>query len=136
MIDTGRGGHWLGSMCGTPQDVQGYLTYYREEPQKGIWGPEDRQVQPIKSAMTIHLPQLSPPPGKTWGVLGLHLLNFYFFILFFVFWGCTHGIWRFPDWGTSWSYSCRPMPKPQQHWIRAVTVTYTTAHSNARSLTR
>ena len=33
------------------------------------------------------------------------------------------------------SYSCRPMPQPQQHQIRAVSAAYTTAYGNARSLT-
>ena len=31
--------------------------------------------------------------------------------------------------------SCRPMPWPQQHGIRAASATYTTAHGNARSPT-
>ena len=30
---------------------------------------------------------------------------------------------------------CQPMPQPQQRWIYAASVTYTTAHGNARSLT-
>ena len=30
-------------------------------------------------------------------------------------------------------YSCRPIPEPQQHQIWAASLTYTTAHSNARS---
>ena len=33
------------------------------------------------------------------------------------------------------SYSCWPTPQPQQRQILAMSVTYTTAHSNARSLT-
>ena len=32
-------------------------------------------------------------------------------------------------------YSCWPMPQPQQLWIWAASVTYTTAHDNAGSLT-
>ena len=31
--------------------------------------------------------------------------------------------------------SCQPMPQPRQHWIRAASVTYAPACSNARSLT-
>ena len=33
------------------------------------------------------------------------------------------------------SYSCRPTPQPQQRGIQAKSVTYTTAHGNAGSLT-
>ena len=33
------------------------------------------------------------------------------------------------------SYSCQPTPEPQPHGIRAMSVTYTTAHDNAGSLT-
>ena len=35
----------------------------------------------------------------------------------------------------NWSYSLRPMPEPQQCQIWAMSATYTTAHSNAGSLT-
>ena len=62
---------------------------------------------------------------------------FCFFCLF-VFWSfqdCTHSIWRFPGQGSNGSSSCQPEPQPQQHWIQAVSETYTTAHSNAASLT-
>ena len=31
--------------------------------------------------------------------------------------------------------AAKPMPEPQQHGIRAVSATYTTAHGNARSVT-
>ena len=37
--------------------------------------------------------------------------------------------------GSNKSYSCQPTPQPQQCEIQAETATYTTAHSNARSLT-
>ena len=57
--------------------------------------------------------------------------------LFLVFLGsCTWGIWRFPGEGSNRSWSCRPTPQPQQRGIRATSATYTTAHGNARSLTR
>ena len=49
-----------------------------------------------------------------------------------VFSGHTHGIWRFPGWESNQK---EPMPQPQQCQIGATSVTYTTAHSNARSLT-
>ena len=38
--------------------------------------------------------------------------------------------------GSNQSCSCRPTPQPQQRQIRAASATYTTAHSNAGSLTR
>ena len=43
--------------------------------------------------------------------------------------------WRFPGEGSNWSCSCRPTPQPQPRRIRAMSVTYTTAPGNARSLT-
>ena len=49
--------------------------------------------------------------------------------------GHTCGIWRFPSLVSNWSSSCRPMPQPQQRRIWAMSVTYTTAHSNAGSFT-
>ena len=57
----------------------------------------------------------------------------------FAFSGHTCGIWRFPGWGSNWSYSCQtkpqPQPQPQQGRIRAMSATYSTAHGNATSLT-
>ena len=40
-----------------------------------------------------------------------------------------------PRLGCSWSCSRQPTPEPQPRRIRAASATYTTAHSNARSLT-
>ena len=61
---------------------------------------------------------------------------FYLFILSFLsFEGRTNSIWRFPGYGSNQSYSRQPTPQPQQCQIRATSVTYTTAHCNARSLT-
>ena len=37
--------------------------------------------------------------------------------------------------GSNWSCSHQPMPEPQQRGIQATSVTYTTAHGNAGSLT-
>ena len=48
---------------------------------------------------------------------------------------CTCGIWRFPGKGSNWSCCCQPTPQSQQCQIRAVSVTYTTAHGNMGSLT-
>ena len=39
------------------------------------------------------------------------------------------------DYGSNWSCSCQRIPQAQQHPIRAVSVTYTTAPRNAGSLT-
>ena len=55
---------------------------------------------------------------------------FLHFLAIFFLNGHTYGIWKFP-----WSCSCRPMPQPWHHRIPALSTTYTTAHSNARSLT-
>ena len=51
----------------------------------------------------------------------LRKLIFIFCLLSFQ--GCTCGIWRFPCWGSNRSCSCRPTPQPQQHQIRAVSMT-------------
>ena len=40
-----------------------------------------------------------------------------------------------PSLGLHWSCSCQPTPQPQQHGIKATSVTYTTAHSITGSLT-
>ena len=65
----------------------------------------------------------------------LFLFPFFSFLFFFFlsFWGHTLGIQRFPV--LNQSYCCQPTPEPQQHGIRAVSTTYTTAHGNTRSLT-
>ena len=46
-------------------------------------------------------------------------LFFFSFLYFFSFWGCTHGIWKFPGQRSNWSYSC---------WA------YVIAHGSPRSL--
>ena len=60
---------------------------------------------------------------------------FFFFFGFCLFQGHSYGIWRFPGQGSNQSSSHWPTPEPQQHRIRAESAIYTTAHSNARSLT-
>ena len=60
---------------------------------------------------------------------------FFFFFWFLLFRAAPQGIWRFPGQGSNQSFSCQPMPQPQQRRIQAVSATYTTAHGNARSLT-
>ena len=44
-------------------------------------------------------------------------------------------MWSFPGWESDQSYSCWLKPELQQCQIRASSVTYTTAHGNAESLT-
>ena len=66
-------------------------------------------------------------------MLTLETLEFFFF--FFAFYGHTCGIWKIPGWGLNCSYSCWPIPQPQQLGIQAMSATYTTAHNNAISLT-
>ena len=62
-------------------------------------------------------------------------LVFFYFILFFVFLGPHLQHMEVPRLGVKWSCSCRPTPQPQQYWIRAESMTYTSAHSNAGPLT-
>ena len=61
------------------------------------------------------------------------VMPFFFFPGFFQ--GHTHSIQKFLGQRLKRSYSYQPMPQPQQHRIQARSVTYTTAHANARSLT-
>ena len=63
------------------------------------------------------------------------MLEFYGQKFFFFFKGRTCSIWRFPGQGLNRSYSCQPIPQPQQHRIQATSATYTTVHGNTRSLT-
>ena len=53
-----------------------------------------------------------------------------FFFFFFFFLG------RLPGQGSNWSYSCGPMPQPQQWRVWATYATYIIAHSIAGSLTK
>ena len=57
-----------------------------------------------------------------------------FFWSFCLFYGRTHGLWRFPGLGCNQN-CCWPTPQPQQHRIQAESATYTTARGNAGSLT-
>ena len=57
----------------------------------------------------------------------------FLFLCVCVFLGLHCSIWRVPGWGSNWS--CQPTPQPQQCRIWAASETYTTAHSNTRSLT-
>ena len=80
----------------------------------------------------------SRPENRLAGNLGLNVLIIIIIIiillLFSSFQSHTHGIWKFPGQG-SWSCCCRPTPETQQRHIRTLSVTYTTAHSNAGSST-
>ena len=55
-----------------------------------------------------------------------------FIYLFIAFQGYPRGIWKFPGQGSNENCSCQTIPQPQQCHIRAVAVTYTTGHGNAR----
>ena len=70
-----------------------------------------------------------------WLVLFCFVFLIFKIFCFFAFKGCRFGIWKFPDKGSNWSYSCQPVPQSQQHWLQTMSVTYTIARSNARSLT-
>ena len=61
---------------------------------------------------------------------------FFFFFFFFLLFRATQQHMAVPRLGSNQSFSCGSMPQLQQHRIQAVSLTYTTAHSNARSLTR
>ena len=65
------------------------------------------------------------------------LMSFIYAFIFssYFFFSCTHGIWKFPGQGLNWSCSCQPIPQPKQHGIWDTSVTYTTAHGDAESLT-
>ena len=53
---------------------------------------------------------------------------------FFLFNGLACHIRKFPGQGSNQSFHSQPTPQPQQHWIRATSVTYTTACGSAGSL--
>ena len=59
----------------------------------------------------------------------IHTTTFFFFL------GPHPRHMEVPRLGSSQSYDCRPMPQPQPRQIQASSATYTTAPSNARSLT-
>ena len=73
-------------------------------------------------------PVIPPPP------VPLYADSFFFFFSIFAFVDHICSIWNFQGLGSNRSYSHWPMPQPQQLHIWAVSVTYTTAHSNAGSL--
>ena len=60
----------------------------------------------------------------------------FLFLFFFFFFGLFRtALLTFSDQGSNSSCSHQPTPQPQQRQVRAVSVTYTTAQGNARSLT-
>ena len=66
----------------------------------------------------------------------IYMLLFYWLIdWLIVFLGPHSQHMEIPRLGLNWSYSCWPVPQPQQHTIQATSAIYTTAHSNAGSLT-
>ena len=58
-----------------------------------------------------------------------------FFFFFFFSLGLYPYLWKFLGGGLNRGCGCPPTPQPEQCQIRASSVTYTTAHGNARSLT-
>ena len=50
----------------------------------------------------------------------IYIYKYVSFFFFFCFLVCTCGIWKFPGKESNQSYSCWPMPQPQQCQIRAV----------------
>ena len=68
--------------------------------------------------------------------LGDGIRFFFFLSSFFFFLGCSCSIFKFPDLGLYWCFSCRATPQPHQCQIWTMSVTYTTAHSNPVSLTQ
>ena len=71
------------------------------------------------------------------GLLFRSLIHFegFCFVLFCLFRAAPTAYGGSQARGSNKSYSCQPTPQPQQCEIQAETATYTTAHSNARSLT-
>ena len=63
------------------------------------------------------------------------LILFFVQFCFLLFQGCTCGIWKFPGQWSNRSCICQPSPQPQQCQSRAASVTYTSTHRNAASLT-
>ena len=66
-------------------------------------------------------------------VPGPQAIYFLFIYFFFCFLLLGPHVWHMEVLRLNWSCGCQPKPQPQQHMIWATT--YTTAHSNARSLT-
>ena len=64
-----------------------------------------------------------------------YYLFFVFIYLFLLFRAATMAYGDSQARGSNQSYSCWPLPQPQQCQIWATSATYTTAHSNAKSLT-
>ena len=66
-----------------------------------------------------------------------HFYLFIFMYLFIYFYFLGLHLWQMevPRLGELQSYSCQPMPQPQQCRIRASSANYTITHGKARSLT-
>ena len=84
---------------------------------------------------------LQPTLRSYYPNLEMNLMNFTSFLinkhsLFFSFYGCIYGIWKFLGQGLIQSCSCQLMSQAQQHhWIQTTSVTYTAACGNMGSLT-
>ena len=63
----------------------------------------------------------------------LYKINLFFFFVFFRVTPVAYGGSQAR--GLIRAVAAWPKPEPQQHWIRAASATYTTAHGNIKSLT-
>ena len=75
---------------------------------------------------------------KVWWISHEKQVSHYFIYkkFFFLFFRTVHeSIWKFPGKGVELELQLPPTPQPQQCKIWAASLTYTTAHGNARSLT-
>ena len=74
--------------------------------------------------------------GSNYTIMGIHWLIFHSILFFFfLFRAASMAHTDSQARGLNWSCSCRPQTQPQPRQIQASSVTYTTAHSNTRSLT-
>ena len=97
------------------------------------------RVRPCRKRWAEHKEKKKPLGEKKIGIWEFEKLcdkgshSPWLIIFFLSFYACTHSIWKLPGYGSNWS--CSRQPSSQPHGIQAMAVTYTAAHSNARSLT-
>jgi len=87
-----------------------YVKFHERDTNKMQWE--------IKGVKCIHYSEIKKKKFFSFCFLGLHLWHM-----------------EVPRLGSNWSSSFQPTPQPQQCKIRAISATYTTAHSNVGSLT-
>ena len=91
------------------------------------WGLQDKGT---RTAVALEI--LGP---RDWPTTTFTLTILSAFSFFFSFYGCTNGIWKFPEQGSNWGVSWRLTPQPQQRQIQAASASYAADHGNAGSLT-